>query len=86
MATIYKEKLVKTPTTAQLSDITRQLGFDLETAEIHEYRGQCYCTLQEKPNATVNWFTQSNVSLPTPLYSETRYNEVPKDWEYGGSL
>ena len=40
MASIYKETAVKSPTNAQISEIACQLGYDLGTAEIQEYKGQ----------------------------------------------
>lgn len=40
MKSIHKEKVVKPPSTAQLTEIASQLGYDLGTAEIQEYKGQ----------------------------------------------
>lgn len=36
---MYKEAAVKTPSTAQLTEITSQLGFDLGPTEIQQYEG-----------------------------------------------
>ena len=39
METKYKEPAVKTPSTAQLTEIALQLGFDLGPTEIRQYEG-----------------------------------------------
>lgn len=53
METKYKEPAVKTPTTAQLTEIASQLGFDLGPAEIQEYKGiNCLFLMKWIQNAT----------------------------------
>lgn len=39
MKAMYKEKVVKPPSTAQLTKIATELGYDLEQDEILEYKG-----------------------------------------------
>lgn len=39
MKSTYKEKVVKPPSTAQLTKISTELGYDLGQDEILEYKG-----------------------------------------------
>lgn len=39
MKSTYKEKVVKPPSTAQLTKIATELGYDLGQDEIQEYKG-----------------------------------------------